>query len=156
ERSRCRPCKESAPHRSCRGRSAPSRDRSATRPRQSRCRSRTHVSDTASDPRSQRWCDRDATCEAVSRVSRRGATSIFAAASLVGAVSAATGLHLLPLSALAATPGDVARGKLWLLATSALVADRPWLPSLLGFAAVGLAAVAVCGARTTWVLAAVG
>ncbi len=63
---------------------------------------------------------------------------------------------MVPLSALAATPRDIAEGKVWLLATSALVADRPWLPSMLGFVGVGLVALAVCGTAMTWATAALG
>jgi hypothetical protein len=37
---------------------------------------------------------------------------------------------------MAATPRAVGEGKLWLLVTSGLLADTPWLPSLLGFAIV--------------------
>jgi hypothetical protein len=37
---------------------------------------------------------------------------------------------------MAATPRAVGDGKLWLLVTSGLLADTPWLPSLLGFAIV--------------------
>lgn len=42
----------------------------------------------------------------------------------------------MPLASVAATPRAVGEGKVWLLVTSALLADTPWLPSLLGFAVV--------------------
>jgi lambda repressor-like predicted transcriptional regulator len=47
------------------------------------------------------------------------------------------------LTHLAASPRAVAEGKIWLLFTSGVVADRPWLPSLVGFAIVGFAASSV-------------
>jgi lambda repressor-like predicted transcriptional regulator len=55
-------------------------------------------------------------------------------------------------SHLAASPKGVAEGRLWLLLTSGVVADRPWLPSLLGFAIVGFVALSV--ARVSVVAAA--
>lgn len=45
---------------------------------------------------------------------------------------------------------------MWLLLSSALVADRPVLPSLAGFLLVGLVTVAVCGPRVAWLSAAAG
>lgn len=58
------------------------------------------------------------------------------ATAVVGAGTAANRLAGLPLSSMAATPRAVAGGKLWLLVTSGLLADTPWLPSLFGFAIV--------------------
>lgn len=50
----------------------------------------------------------------------------------------------------AATPRAVAGGREWLLLTSAFVADRPAVPSVLGLVAVGLVALGLCGARVLW------
>jgi len=55
---------------------------------------------------------------------------------VAGAGTAATRLERVPLASLAATPRAVGEGRLWLLLTSAVVADTPWLPSLLGFGVV--------------------
>jgi hypothetical protein len=55
---------------------------------------------------------------------------------VAGAGTAANRLAGVPLSSMAATPRAVGEGKLWLLVTSGLIADTPWLPSLLGFAVV--------------------
>ena len=71
---------------------------------------------------------------------------------MAGLVTAASRADWPGLSHLAASPRAVAEGKLWLLFTSGVVADRPWLPSLLGFAIVGFAALWV--ARPSVVLVA--
>src|SRR5438132_7275157 len=55
---------------------------------------------------------------------------------VAGAGTAVTRLDGVSLASLAATPGAVGEGKVWLLLTSAVVADTPWLPSLLGFGVV--------------------
>jgi hypothetical protein len=87
---------------------------------------------------------------------KQGALTVLLGTGLISAVTAATREGLVPLRTLAATPGSVAEGRLWLLVTSAVVADRPALPSILGFAVVGLAAVLLCGSRVVWSAAAVG
>jgi hypothetical protein len=56
----------------------------------------------------------------------------------------------------AATPGSFAAGRIWLLATSAFVADRPAAASIAGFALVGAVTILVAGTTTTVVAAAVG
>jgi hypothetical protein len=61
---------------------------------------------------------------------------VLGAIAVVGAGTAANRLLGVPLASMAATPRAVGEGKLWLLVTSALVADTPWLASLLGFAVV--------------------
>ena len=53
------------------------------------------------------------------------AASICAATAVAGAVTAANRAGWLDLSHLAATPRAVAEGKLWLLLTSGVIADRP-------------------------------
>jgi lambda repressor-like predicted transcriptional regulator len=72
---------------------------------------------------------------------------ICAATVVAGLATAANRAHWAGLSHLAASPRAVAEGKLWLLVTSGVVADRPWLPSLLGFAIVGFAALSVARGR---------
>ena len=59
--------------------------------------------------------------------------------SVAGAVTAANRAGWIQITDLAASPKAVAEGRLWLLLTSGVVADHPWLPSLLGFALVGFA-----------------
>ena len=67
---------------------------------------------------------------------------ICAATVVAGAVTVANRTGWPGFSHLAASPKAVAEGRLWLLFTSGVVADRPWLPSQLGFAIVGFAALA--------------
>jgi hypothetical protein len=86
----------------------------------------------------------------------RGAASVLLATGVISVTTAATRLSQVPLRALAATPQSLAEGRIWLLATSALVADRPAFASILGFLVVGIAAVWLCGSRVVWVAAASG
>ena len=86
----------------------------------------------------------------------RGAVSVLTATGSITAVTMAARFGQVSVRALAATPQSLADGRIWLLATSALVADRPALASILGFLAVGVAAVWLCGPRVAWVAAATG
>jgi hypothetical protein len=86
----------------------------------------------------------------------RGSASILAATGVISAVTAVSRLGALPVRELAATPQSFADGRVWLLATSAILADRPAAASILGFLVVGLVAVRVCGARVVWLGAAAG
>jgi hypothetical protein len=61
-----------------------------------------------------------------------------------------------PLSALAPTPQSFGAGRVWLVATSVFVADRPAAASVGGFLVVGLAVLALCGSRVLWLSAAFG
>lgn len=72
---------------------------------------------------------------------------VVAATAVVGAGTAANRLAGLPLSWVAATPRAVGDGRWWLVLTSGLLADTPWLPSLLGFAIVLAVALRVLPAR---------
>jgi hypothetical protein len=86
----------------------------------------------------------------------RGALSVLAAAGVISILTANTRAGDVGARTLAATPDAVAEGRVWLLVTSALVADRPALASILGLAVVGLATVALCGQRVLWLAAASG
>lgn len=86
----------------------------------------------------------------------RGAASVVVATCLISAVTVLTRISQVPVRLLAATPASVAEGRVWLLVTSALVADRPAVASILGFLAVGIAAVVLVGPRVAWVAAAGG
>ena len=72
---------------------------------------------------------------------------VLGATVVAGAGTAANRLAGVPLSSLAATPRAVGEGKLWLIVTSGLLADTPWLPSLLGFAIVLTVALYVLRVR---------
>ena len=71
-------------------------------------------------------------------------------------VTALERIGVIPLRELASSPAVVEDGRVWLLATSAFVADRPVLPSIAGFLVVGLAVWALCGSRVLWTAAAGG
>ena len=86
----------------------------------------------------------------------RGATSILAATGVISAVTAVSRAGELPVRDLASSPQTFADGRIWLLATSAALADRPAAGSILGFLVVGLAAVHLCGPRVVWLGAAAG
>jgi hypothetical protein len=87
---------------------------------------------------------------------KRGVALVLVATGLISAVTAMTREGLVPLGVLAATPDSVGDGRVWLLATSALVADKPAVASILGFAVVGLATLVLCGPRIAWTAAVAG
>lgn len=62
----------------------------------------------------------------------------------------------LSLASIAASPREVADGRVWLLVSSGLVAANPLFWSLLSFCSLGLVALAVCGSRIFWVSAIAG
>ena len=84
------------------------------------------------------------------------AASIGVATVVAGLVTLATRSGWVRLSQLAATPKGVADGKIWLLFTSGAIADRPWLPSLVGFAIVGFAALSLAEWRVVVLAALAG
>jgi hypothetical protein len=61
-----------------------------------------------------------------------------------------------PLSAIAATPDSFWDGRLWLLLTSAPVAQSPLSLSLISLVAVALAVLWICGSRVLWLSAVIG
>lgn len=83
----------------------------------------------------------------------RGSASVILATGTISTVTAVTRAGVVPLRSLAATPESLADNRAWLLATSAVLADRPAVASILGFLVVGLVAVRLCGTRTAWVAA---
>jgi hypothetical protein len=87
---------------------------------------------------------------------KRGAGTVSAATGVISVVTVLSRLEVLPARALASTPESFADGRVWLLLSSALVADRPAVASIAGFLVVGLAAVALCGGRAVWLAAALG
>ncbi len=86
----------------------------------------------------------------------RPAFSLAAATGIVSGVTVAQRLGAVSLGPFASTPRAIGDGRVWLLATSALVADRPAVPSILGLALVGFAALALAGPRVLWTAAAAG
>jgi hypothetical protein len=78
------------------------------------------------------------------------------ATALSAAVSGLNRVGELPLASVASSPQSFADGKVWLLATSGLIADRPLLPSLAGFWIVGFAALLLCSVRVVALVAVAG
>jgi hypothetical protein len=70
-----------------------------------------------------------------------------AATGATALVTVANRLGELSVSSLAASPEAIGDGKVWLIASSGLLADRPAVLSLVGFWIVGFAALLVCSAR---------
>ena len=82
-----------------------------------------------------------------------------ALAGLTGAISVVTVVNRLgaiDVRTLAATPQQLADGRVWLLLTSAVLADKPAVASVLGFLVVGVAALMLCGGRVLWISALLG
>ena len=86
----------------------------------------------------------------------RAPACVLAATVVVSVTTAASEAGKVSLGTLASTPQGVFQGRVWLLLTSALVADHPIGPSLITFAGLGLVAVAVCGWRVVWAAATLG
>jgi hypothetical protein len=83
--------------------------------------------------------------------------SVIAFVVLVALVTASARAHLgLSVGELASSPERIARGKLWLLLTSALVLDHPIMLSLVSFAALASLAMLVCSPRVFWRAALLG
>jgi hypothetical protein len=79
----------------------------------------------------------------------RGAGTVLGATGAISVVTAIDRLDVLPVRLFTSSPQSFEDGRFWLLGTSVLVADRPAVASILGFAVVGLAAVALCGTRVS-------
>jgi len=75
---------------------------------------------------------------------------------LVIVTTFATRAHELPVTPFVASATRIASGQVWVLATSALVVDRPVLIGLAVFVALALATLRICGVRTFWLAAALG
>lgn len=86
----------------------------------------------------------------------RPALSVAAATGIVTGVTVAQRLGAVSLGPFASTPRAIGDGRVWLLATSAFVADRPAVPSIVGLALVGFAALALVGPRVLWSAAVAG
>src|SRR5262249_23886837 len=77
-------------------------------------------------------------------------------AAVIAAVTMLNRLGVIPLHDVASSLPAAQEGRIWLLLTSAFVADRPAVPSIVGFVIVGLAALAFCGSRVLWTAALAG
>jgi hypothetical protein len=86
----------------------------------------------------------------------RGSASVVLATGCISVATAGARAGLIAPRELAATPTSIVDGRVWLLATSAILADRPALASIVGFLIVGLVAVRLCAPRVAWTAAASG
>lgn len=84
----------------------------------------------------------------VPRELRRAAFQAGGATTVVLAVTGANRAGELSVSSVASSPQALGEGRVWLLLSSALIADRPWAASVVGFAVVAVAALALFSART--------
>jgi hypothetical protein len=75
---------------------------------------------------------------------------------LVTAMSAAHAAGAFPLATISSSPSEISEGELWLLASSALVAQQPLILALGSLAAAGAVAGRLGGWRVMWVSAIVG
>ncbi len=74
----------------------------------------------------------------------------------VSALTAAQAAHAISVEALAASPRNVAAGKVWLLVSSGLVVQSPLALSLLSFTLLALLTLFVCGSQVLWAAAFLG
>ena len=81
----------------------------------------------------------------------RSAGAVLGSTGAISVATAANRIGALPVRLVAGSPQAFQSGRFWLLGTSVLVADRPAVASIAGFAVVGLAAIALCGARVAWI-----
>jgi hypothetical protein len=81
---------------------------------------------------------------------------VAALTAVAGVTTVATRSGWISVSHLAASPNAIGQGKVWLLLTSGVVADRPWLPSLLGFAIVAVAVLSAAHLRVVVLAALAG
>jgi len=87
----------------------------------------------------------------------RGAALAASTATAVAAgVTGMNRLGELSLSSIASSPQGVGEGKVWLVLSSALIADRPAIPSLVGFWVVSVAVLLLCSVRLAVSAAAFG
>ena len=87
---------------------------------------------------------------------KRDAAALAGLTGVISVVTVVNRLGAIDVRSLAATPAQLADGRVWLLATSAVLADKPAAASILGFLAVGGAALALCGGRVLWISALLG
>jgi len=78
---------------------------------------------------------------------RKAALAASAVTGVTAVVTSVNRLGDLSISTFAATPQTIGQGRVWLLLTSGLLADRPAVPSLIGFWFVGFAVLSVCSVR---------
>jgi hypothetical protein len=77
----------------------------------------------------------------------RAALMASVATGAAAGVTVANRLGELSVSTFASSPQAISEGKVWLIASCGLLADRPAIPSLVGFWVVAVAVLLVCSIR---------
>ena len=90
------------------------------------------------------------------KASRASAAVVFGAVLAVSLVTAATSAGLVSVTTLAATPRSTGDGKIWLLFSSAFVADQPASLELMAFAAFAIVVLFLVGPFVLWTSAILG
>jgi hypothetical protein len=86
----------------------------------------------------------------------QGLSVVVVLVAMVCSLTALQRVGAVPLRSLAASPREVADGRLWLLISSGVVAADPLLWSLLSFCGLAVITFALCGWRVLWFAALVG
>jgi hypothetical protein len=81
---------------------------------------------------------------------------VLAVVAVVSSLTALQRVGAVSLSSLAASPREVADGRLWLLVSSGAIAADPLLWSLLSFCGLAFLTLALCGSRIFWFAAVTG
>jgi hypothetical protein len=80
----------------------------------------------------------------------RGLLALVALVATVCALTAAQRLGAISLASLAASPRQIAEGRLWLLLSSGAIGSNPVVWSLAAFVVLAVLTLAVCGSRVLW------
>jgi len=86
----------------------------------------------------------------------RGLAAVLGLVAVVSSLTALQRIGVVPLASLAASPREVADGRLWLLLSNGTVAADPLLWSLLSFSILAFLTLALCGGRILWFAAFAG
>jgi len=86
----------------------------------------------------------------------RGLAAVLGLVAVVSSLTALQRIGVVPLASLAASPREVADGRLWLLLSNGAVAADPLLWSLLSFSILAFLTLALCGGRILWFAAFAG
>jgi hypothetical protein len=90
------------------------------------------------------------------KVSRESVAGVAGAVAAVSLMTAATSVGLVSARTFAITPRAAAQGRLWLLFSSALVADRPAWVEIVAFAGFAIVVLALVGPWVLWSSALIG
>jgi hypothetical protein len=86
----------------------------------------------------------------------QGLAAVLALVAVVSSLTALQRIGVVPLASVAASPREVADGRLWLLVSNGTVAANPLLWSLLSFCILAFLTLALCGGPILWFAAFAG